>query len=556
MPQVLGIDLGAFSVKVAVANAGLRNADVVEVIERRVPDGDEPHEVRAGRVLAEILAASGLESATHYAAVSGDHVFVHILDLAVRGLRRADLDRVVGAELEDVLPIDLDEMVYAFETLPREVAAAHATDGDPSFVHGAGEPRVQAPEPTGTRVLACAMPRERARELLSRYEESGANPRGLVAAPESYMRLIGKLDMAAPGPMCVIDLGHARTDVCVIAQGRTVFARTVAKGGRDLTRAIASAWRLAGDDAERLKHESGVVGSQAEPLPSEEHRPMHDVLGSELASLGRDLRRTLTMCRAKAGVSPGQVILVGGGSRLRGIGGYLSEALGLPTRTLGPEDHARVVAGGEIPRTDIGAVAIGVALEGATGRPVFDLRKGDLAYRTDLSFLRAKAGWIAAAAVVVLAFAVANAYAAYYRLRKEEAALVQRVAVDTTALFGKPLSAQDAIDRTGGAKSHEDSPLPERSAYDMLLLLNAQLPAPDKIVLDVTKLKIEPGEIRLDIKSQSTEGIDAVEAIGAMEKSIAKHSCFEDISRGDISSQDDNTATSSFTIETKCNEIE
>lgn len=552
MARVLGIDIGAFSIKVAVANAGLRNADVVDVIERRIPEGDEAHEVRAGRVLAEILATGGLESDTHYAAVAGDHVFVHVLDMAFRGLRRSDLDKVVGAELEGILPIDLDEMVYAFETLPRDAAStAPPADGDPSFV--AHVPASSA-ESSGTRVLACAMPRERARELLVRFEEAGANPRGLVAGPESYVRLVGKLEIAPSVPVAVIDLGHARTDVCVMVQGRTVFARTVAKGGRDITRAIAAAWRLAGEDAERLKHESGVVGSEAEPLPSEEHRPMHDVVCSELSPLCRDLRRTLTMCRAKTGVTPASAIAVGGGARLRGMASHLGEALGIPTRALSSEEHARVCIGGQGARADVGAVAIGVALEGATGRPVFDLRKGDLAYKTDLSFLRAKAGWIAAAAVVVLAFAVVNAYAAYYRLRKEEAALAERVAVESTTLFGKALSAEAAIDRAGGGDGNKDSPLPKRTAYDMMLLLNAQLPPRDKVVIDVTKLHIEPGEIRMDIKSQATEAIDPVEAIAAMEKAIAKHDCFEDISRGDISSGDDNTATSSFTIETACNE--
>ena len=37
MSRIFTIDLGAWSVKVAVAHAGLRHAAITEVIERKVP---------------------------------------------------------------------------------------------------------------------------------------------------------------------------------------------------------------------------------------------------------------------------------------------------------------------------------------------------------------------------------------------------------------------------------------------------------------------------------------------------------------------------------------
>ena len=44
-----------------------------------------------------------------------------ILEFGFRGLKRADLEKAVGAELEGVLPYDLDEMVYTFDSLPRDL---------------------------------------------------------------------------------------------------------------------------------------------------------------------------------------------------------------------------------------------------------------------------------------------------------------------------------------------------------------------------------------------------------------------------------------------------
>ena len=82
-------------------------------------------------------------------------------------------------------------------------------------------------------------------------------------------------------------------------------------------------------------------------------------------------------------------MIVGGASRLRGVAGFFADALGVPVETV-----ATVTAafGAVAASTDIGAVAIGAVLDGASGKPMFDLRQGALAFKVDLSFLRAKAG--------------------------------------------------------------------------------------------------------------------------------------------------------------------
>src|SRR5690606_3260993 len=142
--RIFGIDLGAYSVKVAIATPGFRGAVLTEVIERRVPPGDAPHEERAAAVVGELVRTRRLEHDAAYAALSGDRVFIHVLDFAFKSLRRPELEKAVGAELEGVLPIDLEDMVYAFEPLAR----IEESDGEPAFTAGG---RV-APPSEGMRV--------------------------------------------------------------------------------------------------------------------------------------------------------------------------------------------------------------------------------------------------------------------------------------------------------------------------------------------------------------------------------------------------------------------
>jgi general secretion pathway protein L len=548
--RIVGIDLGAYSVKVAIATPGFRHAALQELIERRVPDGDEPHDVRAARVVGEIVREHDLQHDTAYAAMSGDRVFTHVLEFAFKNLRRPDLERAVGAELEGILPIDLEDMVYAFEPLPRD-GEAKAEDGVAAVVAAGVGP--VAPPTEGMRVLACATHKERVERLLEVLGDVDAEPRSLLAAPAIYPAVLQRM-AAVSGPVAIVDIGHERTDVCVVVQGRTAYVRTIARGGRLLTEAIARVWRMSFEQAESAKHTDGFVASANEPAQSEAWARIHDALLPELSPLARDLRQTLSACRAKTGITVENVLLVGGGSRLRGLPSYLAQELGVPTGRLSDADSAAILGPrlGVSGAADIAWLAAGVVFEGASGRPTFDLRQGEMAFKADLSFLRARLTQLTAAALVLIAFAAGNAYTSLYKLRKNEAALAQRLAVESAEAFGKQLSAGDVLDRiqpTGDGKS--DSPLPAMTAYDLLLAFNAALPARSEVTIDVGEIDIKPGKVVVRATSSPSGQVGALTGVEAVETALKKNKCFADIATESQPGAND-TAEFTLTIKTEC----
>ncbi|HWM88021.1 MAG TPA: pilus assembly protein PilM, partial [Kofleriaceae bacterium] len=583
LSRILGIDLGAYSVKVAVVSPGFRSATVVDYFERPVPPaGDDPsesHALRAARVLGEIIREERLDQESPYAALSGDRVFIHVLEFAFRNLRRPELAKAVGAELESVLPIELEEMVYAFDPLPRDVGRRP----EPVGLEPGAEPAMAAlPLPPflaagklaapseGMRVLSCAARIDRVRELLDLLENERAEPRGIIAAPTSYPRLIERIAHAAAasgapapdqGPVAVVDIGHERTDVCVVVGGRAVFARTIARGGRQLTESIARVWRLSWAQAESAKHQDGFVASTLEPAQSEAWSRIHEALVPELAPLVRDLRQTLLACRARTGATAERVLLVGGGARLRGLASYLSEQLQMPVSMLGAaEDHA--VLGPRLQgmgaRADVAFLAAGVAFEGASGRGAFDLRQGDLSFKADLSFLRAKAMPLAAAAIVVMAFAAISAYANLYKLRKSEAALSKRLALESAEVFGSQLSARDVLQRVSPQGGAGDNPMPKMTAYDLLLGMNTAIPAKDQVKIDIEELDIKPTKIVVRAVSGTTDTREPLQGIKLLEDSLKKWEspgklkCFADFPPPESQPGKDGGRNFTLTIKTPC----
>ncbi len=545
--KVFAVDLGAWSVKVAVATPGLRGSTLLNVVERLVPEGDEPAEARAKHVLAALITELGLKNETGYIGVYGDTVFTQVLEFGFKNLRRAELDKAVGGELEGVVPVDLEDMVYTFEALPPAPEAA-PVDGAPT------RGRVAAPA-EGMRVLTYAMRREKAEQLIQLGRDLGYEPRGVLACGGAAAKLVERTPSAmaarTTGAVAVVDIGHERTDVVVVSAGKAVFSRSIARAGKQVTEAIMKHWRLPWADAERAKHSDGFIASQAEPATSDAWSRIHQVTVAELQPFARDVRQTLAACRAKTGFAASAVLLVGGGARLRGISSFLTEQLGIPAwRPAG--DDLIAIAGPRLAATaaqlplDSAAMTVGMVLEAAGGRPAFDLRSGSLAVKMDLSFLRSKAVPLGAAALAIAAFAAGSAFADLYRLRKAEKTLAARVATESMEQYGTQKKADEILGLTvASAGVNQLNPVPKVTAYDLLIEVSEKVPAKDKVTLDIDKLIIEPTKIDIGGTAKTSEEVDLLQA------ELKKISCFKDMTRGPTTSED-SVKRFSFSITTEC----
>jgi Tfp pilus assembly PilM family ATPase len=552
-------------VKLAIASPGLRGATLLNVVERLVPPGDEPAEVRAKAVLASLVEELRLKNDLGYLGVYGDQVFTQVLEFGFKNLRRAELEKAVGGELEGVVPVDLEDMVYTFEPLPPAPPPAPAAAVGAEAARG----RV-APPIDGMRVLTYAMKRERAEQLVALGKECGYDARGVLASGGAAMRLVERTPSLArartEGAVAVIDIGHERTDIVVVASNKAVFSRSIARAGKQVTDAISRTWRLPWEDAERAKHSDGFIASQSEPATSEAWAKIHQALVGELQPFARDLRQTLAACRARTGFTAGAALLVGGGARLRGIASFLTEQLGIPAWRLSAEDTAALAGPRLAPQAapaaspaidapppmasalpiDSAAMAIGMAYDAAGGHPHFDLRSGALAMKMDLSFLRAKAFPLGAAVLSIAAFVVLSAFADLHRLNKAEKTLTARLVTESTEYFKAPKTYKEVLGLTAGGTSASASPMPKMSAYDVLLEISSKAPPKEKITLDIDKIDITDTKVDIEGTVKTAEELDLLQS------ELKTIKCFKEVNRGPTSNEKDGAKRFRFNIVAQC----
>lgn len=474
LKNVLGLDLGRHSIKAVEFRQTLRGFEAVRMCLMPRGDPEEP----LPELLRRFVEMHHLTTGHVVTALPGERVAVRSLDFPFRERRR--LAQAVPFELASSVPYELDEYVIAWD-LARED-------------RGRGE------------VLAAIAPRSEVSEAIDTLRQAGFEPRSIEAEGPVLANLASAFDL--PGTRLIADIGFRKTTLCLLVEGHAVAARTVPVGGQLLTSAIAREKRLQIEEAERLKCEEGVFGTQLDPTgPSFQ----------AVDRLARELVRSIGAFEPVLG-SPdalAEITLCGGGAQLERLDEFLSERTSVPARCLGLPQTSGLAAGGS-PLLFAGAIALG--LRGtSSARTRLDFRKDEFAVRLDLSGLAQQFSWTARLAAAAVLLALLNFGAGVWIESRRAAQIEEAVArIYSEALPGRPpgddpvASMREALQAAHQRAEFLGVYRGNLSALDLLTELSRHIPADLKI--SVEELSIERQTIRIRC---STETFGAADRLGA-----------------------------------------
>lgn len=528
MPQsIVGIDIGAWSIKAVVIESAFRGFRITSVREAPVPAGDSAElterQVAALRVLVE---DGDLKADTYVVGLPAENASIRFISLPFTESRK--IDQTMAGELADVLPFDVFEASY-----DHQLIAKTSDGGSLSLAAAAKMPHVRSLldvcrqadiEPKFVPVdVLCLF------NLYSHYLADDASKPEFPSTPDDGIDPVGDDDDAPPEARVLLDIGHERTLVCACGPNGIAHTRVIRHGGREVTEAVASAYGFDWDAAEAGKHEDALVVSAKYPASSDAAQSMSDVVAKGLAPLVRELRRTMQSIRREKRISIGRVDLLGGGSRIRNLAPYLAEQLRIPV-SVGAAVEQVVERHIDSPRRGAMAQALGLALRPVADAQVsrIDMRKGELAYAGSLQHFRQRIPFLAGAFAMILVLVMINVVARFQALGQRESEIDQQFCDITKKVVGRAICEPSAAIPVLKQPSTELGAfkLPERSAFLVAAEISSLLPEELSENTVITEMDINVERARVEGETGNFEAVDTIYS------ALQENKCFESIKKG------------------------
>ncbi len=551
MTTIVGIDLGSYSVKV-VRLEGRRGSDyeVTAYDTERVPEGAAGDSLadRHFEALVALRDRGALDGQVFVTALPGEGASIRTLSFPFSDVRK--IEAALPFELESEIPFDIEDVVYSWTLTGQKKIQRVEVSGE-----------VPAPE---TEVLVGWAKSDSVAEHLALFESVGIDPRrvqfdamALVDLFDGVFKDAHDAELTdapamtpggtvvqsgpdAPDPaVAMVDIGHHRTNVCIIAQDRVVGAHTILHGGADATRNLAREIGISLQDAERGKRTEAfieVLGAEAQ-FP--EQRRASDILKKSYAPILRRLRQVFQSAMGQSRVRVVKIVLTGGGSRIANLQRHMSDVLNVHTVRGGRDVATRLGAAlplypddeqdmSEVPEA-AGALAYAFSgLLGEQSRSKLDFRTGEFAWRGELDFIRDRAATLGVwTAVILLAILVSGAVRIWTLGNQADELTAAQVAA-CKALTGQEIESTTRClniinDRITGQSGFV---IPEDSAADMYLEVSRRVPPKDQIPRKVTELDINDDRIRIKGETSDYDGVDKIVA------ALQGGRCFSEVEKG------------------------
>ncbi|HEV7454180.1 MAG TPA: type IV pilus assembly protein PilM [Candidatus Saccharimonadales bacterium] len=215
-------------------------------------------------------------------------------------LSDAELREAVQLELEQYVPVPLQDLYLDYVTTNESA--------------------------NGIELFVVAVPKKIVDSYLALSTMIGLEAILIEPTMAACARLFSN-DRQSDVPSLIIDFGSLTADICIV--DKTVLATsTVPAGGLVFTEAIRNKLQITLEEAGDIKTKYGLDVSKVQ-------KEVVAALQEPLEQLVTEIRRMLRYYEERYGPDKhvGQIVILGGGANMPGLGDYLTDVLKVPTRT-------------------------------------------------------------------------------------------------------------------------------------------------------------------------------------------------------------------------------
>ncbi len=338
--SALGLDIGSSSIKIAKLQRTGYSIRLKQYGVYPIPFGTlENGEIKDPQLIADqirrVLNDLKIKTKGAVIAVAGQTVLVRHIKFPI--MAKEELDSGIRFEAERYIPYPIEDACFAYEVINED----------------AGNNEME--------VMIVAAQRQLIESHVQCLKLAGIQPLAVDVQPFALVRALGLTKTQHNKTMAVLDIGAGTSDLVIYRSGSPRFTRIIPIAGNRLTQAVANEFKKSLQEAEKLKIKLG--NPLTEEASTDEAR-VSKAISPVLDELIVEVRRSLDYYRLQQrGDEVDQIVICGGGARLKGCETYFTRELGMRVTKGNPLNLLTVDPSDELFDTaPVLSVGIGLAL--------------------------------------------------------------------------------------------------------------------------------------------------------------------------------------------------
>lgn len=305
-PSVLGIDIGSSSIKVVQLKRNGSRATLETYGELSLGPyaGFAPGQATALsedkviEALGDVLKEKEVAITTNLCGVSIPFASSLMTVIELPSSSEKDLANIMPIEIRKYIPVPVSEVTLDWSVIPKnQIIDSEALESE-------------KPKESMMDVLIVAIHND----TLNHYQKviSKNNLESSFSEIEVFSIMRSVLDNSLD-PVFVFDFGSASTKFFIIERGILLSSHTVNMGSQNITMSISKSFGISLEQAEVTKRKFGLDKDLNNPLD------VSSVVSLTLDYLFAEAQRTIVSYEKKYNKSISKIVMVGGGSSLKGI---------------------------------------------------------------------------------------------------------------------------------------------------------------------------------------------------------------------------------------------
>ncbi len=328
--KYLAVDIGNKNIKIV---HGMFRKGKVEITEYGIID-TPVNSIRDGKISNLSLIAKCINDVSNEKKMSAKRLILNVSgtgvitrDIQVPKASLDEIEKMLEFEAQQYFPVDLSSYVIDFKILEE----------------------IESQEGIFYRIFLAAVPVKQVEEYMKLSELLKMNISAIDIPANCVLKLIfdaapkkGKEGTKAseyPDEFAVIDIGHSTTGVCIFSDRKLKFNRILHNGSGDIDKYISTAFDFDFKEAENRKIIKGHILENDSDY-DEDLLNLSNILKQAVDNLAVEINRFFEFYSSRNSQNRLEKIYIcGGGSRLKGLEGYLSGFFNVPVEALKPGSH-------------------------------------------------------------------------------------------------------------------------------------------------------------------------------------------------------------------------